>query len=405
MKHIILIRYGEIILKGLNRPMFENKLVSNINKALKGLGEFRVRKSQGRMYVESRNDDFDIDEVIRRLSKVFGIVSLSVVYATETDLDVICKQAVDVANEMISQYGYKTFKVETKRGNKSYPYKSPEISRNVGGYILKNTEGLSVDVNNPDFIVYIEVREQAYIYANIIPGYGGMPVGTSGKAMLLLSGGIDSPVAGWMMAKRGVELEAVHFYSYPYTSERARDKVIELARIISESCYHMKLHIIPFTDLQLAIRDNCPEEELTIIMRRVMMHIAERLANESGGLALITGESVGQVASQTIQSLTCTNAVVNLPVFRPLVGMDKEEVVTLARKIDTFETSILPYEDCCTVFVAKHPKTKPNLQDILRSEKNLDIEDMIDKAITDRDIVILRNGLRMDYKGGNNERR
>lgn len=386
-KRVILVRCGEIVLKGLNRSTFENKLMSNIKRALYGLGRIEVVKSQARIYVEPQIDDYDFDEAINRLQKVFGIVSVSKVWKIESDFEEIKKYSLKMAANLVERKGYKTFKVECKRGNKSFPMQSPEISREVGGFLLKNISGLTVDVNNPEFVIYIEVRESAYIYSEIIPANGGMPVGTNGKALLLLSGGIDSPVAGWMIAKRGVELEAVHFYSYPYTSERSKEKVIDLAKILSEYCMSINLHIVPFTDIQLEINEKCPEELLTIIMRRIMMKISERIALSTGSHALVTGESIGQVASQTMQSLVVTDAAANIPVFRPLIGMDKNEVINIARKIGTFETSILPYEDCCTVFVAKHPKTKPHLDKIIQAESKLNIDEMINKAVENTEVI------------------
>ena len=392
MRKIILVRFGEIVLKGLNRPIFEQKLINNIKKALDGGQDFFIRRSQARIFVEPKNDQVDFEKTVDVLRKVFGIVSLSIVYKVASDLDVIGATAIEVTSRILNNNEFKTFKVETKRGDKKFALKSPEISAEIGGRILDVHTNLTVNVTKPDFIVYLEVREFTYIYSEIIPAYGGMPVGSNSRAMLLLSGGIDSPVAGWMIAKRGVELEAVHFFSYPYTSERAKDKVVELARIMSESAYKINLHVIPFTDIQVQIRDRCPEDELTIIIRRVMMDIAERIAINTGCLALITGESVGQVASQTLQSLACTDEAVSMPVFRPLIGMDKEEVIVTARKIGTFETSILPYEDCCTIFVAKHPKTKPAIAAIKLSETNLSIENMIENAIIGREIIVLKNG-------------
>jgi len=391
MKKIILVRYGEIILKGLNRPVFEAKLVSNIKWALYGLGGINVIRSQGRIYIEPFEENYDFDSAFERLKKVFGVISFSPVWKIESDFSEIKKYSLDIVKDMLERgvlpkekaaAGQAVkFKVETKRGDKRFPMKSPEISSELGGYLLENIPSLTVDVNNPDFILYVEVRENTYIYSEIIPANGGLPIGTNGKALLLLSGGIDSPVAGWMMAKRGVEIDAVHFHSYPYTSERAKEKVIDLARILSEYCQKINLYIVPFTEIQLAINDHCPHEQLTIIMRRAMMKIAEQIAKSTGSLALITGESMGQVASQTIQSLAVTNAVVEMPVFRPLIGMDKNEVIEIARKIDTFETSILPYEDCCTVFVAKHPNTRPQLNKIQLSESKLNLDEMIKTAI------------------------
>lgn len=390
MKKIILVRYGEIILKGLNRPVFEDKLIGNIKSAILKAGDAKVLKSQGRIYIEPQVEDYDFDYALQKITRIFGIVSVSPVLKIETDYEQIKATALKVAADLISQHGYKTFKLETKRGNKRFPMQSPEISADVGGYILENIPGLTVDVKNPDFIIYLEVRESSYVYSEIIKAHGGMPIGSNGKALLLLSGGIDSPVAGWMMGKRGVEIEAIHFYSYPYTSERAKQKVIDLAQILSQYCGKLRLHVVPFTEIQLAINDNCPEEQLTIIMRRIMMRIAEIIARKTNSMALITGESMGQVASQTMQSLYCTDSAVNMPVFRPLIGMDKVEVVDIARKIDTFETSILPYEDCCTVFVAKHPQTKPKLERIMESEKAVDFEPLIDKAVEGTEVIVLK---------------
>ncbi len=390
MKKIILVRYGEIILKGLNRPVFEDKLIGNIKSAILKAGDAKVLKSQGRIYIEPQVEDYDFDYALQKITRIFGVVSVSPVLKIETDYEQIKATALKVAADLISQHGYKTFKLETKRGNKRFPMQSPEISADVGGYILENIPGLTVDVKNPDFIIYLEVRESSYVYSEIIKAHGGMPIGSNGKALLLLSGGIDSPVAGWMMGKRGVEIEAIHFYSYPYTSERAKQKVIDLAQILSQYCGKLRLHVVPFTEIQLAINDNCPEEQLTIIMRRIMMRIAEIVARKTNSMALITGESMGQVASQTMQSLYCTDSAVNMPVFRPLIGMDKVEVVDIARKIDTFETSILPYEDCCTVFVAKHPQTKPKLDKIMESEKAVDFEPLIDKAVEGTEVIVLK---------------
>ncbi|MGE5615101.1 MAG: tRNA uracil 4-sulfurtransferase ThiI [Bacillota bacterium] len=406
MKKVILVRYGEIMLKGLNRPVFENKLIENIRIALAPLGKIEVNKSQARIFIEPRDEGYDFSEAVLKLSKVFGIVSASVVLKIPSDWEEIKRHSLELVKEHMRQVlkekaasrpdrhmdknGVRDtvwFKVEAKRGNKSYPMQSPEICDELGGYLLENIHGLKVDVHEPDFILYVEVRESAYIYCDIVPAGGGLPVGTNGKAILLLSGGIDSPVAGWMMAKRGMKIGAVHFHSYPYTSERARDKVVELARILSPYCLGIKLHIVPFTDIQLEINDKCPEDHLTIIMRRAMMKIAERIALNSGAHALITGESLGQVASQTVQSLAVTNATVSLPVFRPLIGMDKNDVVEIARKIGTFNTSILPYEDCCTVFVAKHPKIKPRLEDVERYESRLKLEAMIENALNNTEIL------------------
>lgn len=403
MKKVILVRYGEIILKGLNRPIFEDRLMTNIKRSLHGLGKVDVIRSQARIFVEPYDESFDFDKAVEKLIKVFGIVSVSVVLKIDSDFEQIKKQALIMAQNHVDnllrttnqssklreQSAIISFKVEAKRGDKSFPMKSPQICAELGGYLLENIPALRVDVHKPDFIFFVEVRENTYIYCDIIPSNGGLPIGSNGKAVLLLSGGIDSPAAGWMMAKRGMSIEAVHFYSYPYTSERAKDKVISLAKILAKYCYRIKLHIVPFTEIQLEINDKCPEELLTIIMRRVMMTITEKIALKSEAQALITGESLGQVASQTPQALAVTNAVVSMPVFRPLIGMDKNEVIEIARKIGTYETSILPYEDCCTVFVAKHPKTKPTLIETEKSEEKLHIEEMIEKAINDTEIIIV----------------
>jgi tRNA uracil 4-sulfurtransferase len=390
MKKVILVRVGEIILKGLNRPVFEDKLIQNIKRSLYSLGKVNVIKSQARIYVEPVEDDYEFDAAMHKLTKVFGIVSVSPVWKINTDFEEIKEHVLTMAKELVERKGHKTFKVESKRGNKRFPMESPEISRELGAHVLEHIPSLSVDVHTPSLVLYVEVRESTYVYSEMIPANGGMPLGTNGKAVLLLSGGIDSPVAGWMIAKRGVELEAVHFYSYPYTSERAKDKVIELTKILATYCSQINLHIVPFTEIQLEINAKCPEDVTTIVMRRYMMMIAERIAKSVGALALITGESVGQVASQTIQSLAVTNAAVTMPVFRPLIGMDKNEVIEIARRIDTFETSILPYEDCCTVFVAKHPKTKPQLEKVLQLETHLDTEALIEKAIRDTEVMRIR---------------
>ena len=386
---IILLKYGEISLKGLNRPVFEKKLMSNINRALAPLGKFSVKRSQSTVYVEPLSDDIDMEETVERLSKVFGIVNICPAVKCEKTMEAIEKTTVAALNQMDLEG--KTFKVEAKREDKQFPMNSPQICQHMGGVILKNTNGLTVDVHNPDILVQIEIRKEAFIFTQKVSGAGGMPVGTAGKATLLLSGGIDSPVAGWMISKRGAALEAVHFHSHPYTSDRAKEKVIDLAKIISEYTGEIKLHIVPFTDIQLDIIDKCPKEYLTIIMRRLMMQIAERISIESGSQALITGESIGQVASQTMESLAVTDNAVNIPVFRPCIGMDKEEIVTISKKIDTYETSILPYEDCCTIFVPKHPKTKPSIPEIVEAEKLLtDPEGMMNKAIEEREILIIK---------------
>ncbi len=379
---IVLLKYGEIALKGLNRPMFEQKLLRNLEKALQPAGKFKIQKSQSMIYVEPAEDGIDMDDAIARMQKVFGIVNICPAVSCDKDMDSIakttiaCLQAMDVEG--------KTFKVEAKREDKQFPLNSPQICQQMGGVILKNVKGLSVDVHNPDILVQIEIRKKAYIFTEKISGAGGMPVGTNGKATLLLSGGIDSPVAGWMIAKRGVGLSAVHFHSHPYTSDRAKEKVIDLAKLVSVYTGKINLHIVPFTEIQLAIIEQCPKNYLTLIMRRIMMQIAERLAEKDGAKALITGESIGQVASQTMESLAVTDNAVSIPVFRPCIGMDKEEIVQISKKIDTYETSILPYEDCCTIFVPKHPKTRPDVAEVVEAEKALtNLEEMIERALSE----------------------
>lgn len=383
---LILLKYGEIALKGLNRPMFEAKLLDNVASSLSKLGKFSIKKSQSTIYVEPLESGIDMEAAAERLKKVFGIVNICPVKRCEKEFDSICECVIACLKE--EELSGKTFKVEAKREDKRFPMKSPELCAEAGGRILDACPQLKVDVKNPDIVVQIEIRRDAYVFTNKVAGAGGMPVGTNGRAALLLSGGIDSPVAGWMISKRGVSLDAVHFHSHPYTSDRAKEKVIDLAGIISAYTGKIKLHIVPFTDIQLVIIDKCPKNYLTIIMRRIMMRIAEKIANKTGAQALITGESIGQVASQTMESLAVTNAAVNMPVFRPLIGMDKEEIVMISKKIDTYETSILPYEDCCTIFVPKHPKTKPKLDEIVEAEKALEgIEEMIETAVRECEII------------------
>ncbi|WP_105619789.1 tRNA uracil 4-sulfurtransferase ThiI [Vallitalea okinawensis] len=390
MNQAFLIKYGEIAIKGKNRGQFENALVDCIRYALKDIGEFDVKKEQGRLFVEAK-DEVDTEVVLETLGRVFGIVGICPVTVLDTnDFEAIKDAALTYMKE---NYGDKnvTFKVEVRRADKRYPMNSMEIAREVGADLLKNMNNLKVDVHQPEVRLRIELRNKTYLFSKIIPGLGGMPVGSNGKAMLMLSGGIDSPVAGWMIAKRGVSLEAVYYHSHPYTTDRAKQKVIDLGKIVAKYTGGMTLHIVPFTDIQLDIYDKCPHDQLTIIMRRIMMDIAERIAKKRGAIGLITGESIGQVASQTIQSLTCTNAAVkDLPVFRPLIGFDKQDIVDISEKIGTYETSILPYEDCCTIFVAKHPVTKPKLHVIERSERKLEnMEEMIIKAIEDTEVIRL----------------
>ena len=386
MRELILLKYGEIILKGLNRPVFERLLMKNIRKSL-GDDISSMECRQAVIYIEPA-PYADVEDMIDRLKKVFGIVSIMRAAWVEKNMDAILSAIPAYLKEPLADK--KTFKVEAKRSDKTFPLKSPEICRECGGEILSHFHHLKVDVKNPDVVVWVEIREKgAYIHAGRLEGAGGMPVGSNGRAALLLSGGIDSPVAGYMLAKRGVELEAVHFESPPYTSEAAKEKVLDLARKVAEYSGPIRVHIVPFTEQQLAIRDHCPEEHLTLIMRRMMMICAERIAKKNHCVALLTGESLGQVASQTIHALSVTNSVVTMPVFRPLIGMDKDEIVTIARKIGTFETSILPYEDCCTVFVPKHPSTKPKLEQVMHSEEALPMEALIQKAVEEAVTVVV----------------
>lgn len=387
MNNVILVRYEEIFLKGLNRSFFEDRLIKNMKRVLYGLGPVKITKAQSRIYVEPENEGYPVEDAIKRLSKVFGIASVSPVWKVETVKETIYEKSIEMTELILQRFPHKTFKVETKRADKKFPLNSMEVSRELGGILLNKIPRLKVDVLNPDFILHVEIREFTYIYSEIIQGAKGLPVGTNGRATLLLSGGIDSPVAGWMIAKRGVRIEAVHFYSYPYTSESAKDKVIRLAEILSEYTLGMRLHIVPFTDIQLEINQKCPHEYLTIIMRRFMMRIAECIAIKNGSLGLITGESIGQVASQTMESLFVTNSAVTMPVYRPCIGMDKNEVIEISRRIETYETSILPYEDCCTVFVARHPVTKPQLDRAEGYESVLNADELIQKAIEATEVI------------------
>lgn len=391
MKHVFLVKYGELAIKGKNRFIFENRLVATIRKNLKPVGKFEVKKEQGRITVEPADDSIDPEIIIERLSRIFGIIGIS--YGTklpELSMEAIKTLAVAHMEKELENKKHLTFKVNTKRADKRFPMRSMEVNVELGAYLLDTfKDQLTVDVHNPDVLLNVELRNETYVYAGTVKGAGGMPYGTNGRATLLLSGGIDSPVAGWMIAKRGVEIDAVYFHSPPYTSERATQKVIDLARKVAMYTGQMKVHIVPFTDIQMAIYEKCPHEQLTIIMRRIMMEIAQRIGRSEGSQGLITGESIGQVASQTMHSLVVTDAASEMPVFRPLIGFDKEEIVQIAKKIDTFETSILPYEDCCTIFVPKHPETKPKLELIKHSELQLAdcIEEMIEEAIATTQVV------------------
>ncbi|MFQ9984619.1 MAG: tRNA uracil 4-sulfurtransferase ThiI [Lachnospiraceae bacterium] len=386
-----LIKYAEIAIKGKNRFLFEDALVRQIRYAVKRVdGSFCVTKEQGRIFVDC-DGPYDYGELVEQLTHVFGIVGICPVVAfPECGIDELSRKVVDFVQEQCPRKDV-TFKIHARRARKDYPLDTMELNRELGGVVLDAFPQMSVDVHNPDVRIFVEIREQFYLYSQIIPGPGGMPVGTNGKAMLLLSGGIDSPVAGYMVAKRGVKLDAVYFHAPPYTSERAKQKVVDLAKQVAAYTGPIYLHVVNFTDIQLYIYDQCPHDELTIIMRRYMMRIAEHLASESGCLGLITGESIGQVASQTMQSLAVTNEVCSMPVYRPLIGFDKQEIVEISEKIGTYETSILPYEDCCTIFVARHPVTKPNLQAIKRSEKKLSekIDSLVEEAIQGAELIIV----------------
>ena len=381
MREVLQVRFGEIFLKGLNRPTFLKMLVSRVRDAVKETGG-RVWLSDSRVYV---SDMTDMDEAIRRVTKVFGVHSVCRAIEMEKgDFTALCDQAVELMREHKG-----SFKVSARRSDKRYFMDSPTINMEMGGYILERLPDLRVDVKNPDVVLSVEIRDMAYLYTHPIMAVGGMPVGSNGKATLLLSGGIDSPVAGWMIAKRGVTVNAVHFNSPPYTSERARQKVLDLAKILSESLCGIRVHVVPFTDIQMQIHEKCHEDYTTVIMRRYMMRIANEIARREHSQALITGESIGQVASQTMHALSCTDAVADMPVFRPLIGFDKSEIIEIAQKIGTYETSNLPYEDCCTVFTPRHPATKPKMDIILEGESKLDTEALIAAAIEGTEVIQL----------------
>ncbi len=380
MNDIILVKLGEIILKGLNRRYFEQKLMANMRRRLSHIGKFRVYCIQSTVYVEAQEDNADIDAAFEALQNVFGIVALVRAAACEKDKDAIAALAKEyLRDEMLRA---KSFKVESKRSDKSFPMTSIELSQYVGGELNEAYPDVKVDVHEPELIVHIEVRDlAAYVHGAPVPGAGGMPVGCNGTAVTLLSGGIDSPVSSYMIAKRGVHLIPVHFFSFPYTSQQAKEKVIELAQIITAYCGKMTMEIVPFTHIQEEIRDKCLEEYFTLIMRRFMMRIAQRIALDNNARAIVTGENLGQVASQTMEAMASTQAVLQLPVLQPLIGMDKEEIVRLARKIGTFETSILPYEDCCTVFTPRHPRTRPKLREVEAAESALDVDALVEEAV------------------------
>ena len=380
MNEIFLMKLGEVVLKGANKRQFENKLRQNVRRRMKPYGNFDVYIMQSTVYVEPMDEEADVDGAWEACRSIFGVVSLCRCRPCEKNLDAIYDAVEEYLGEDLDCA--KSFKVESKRSDKAFPMTSIAISQEIGGRLAEAHPTVEVDVHHPEYTVYVEVRDlAAYVHGPAVPGAGGLPTGVGGRAMCLLSGGIDSPVAAYMMAKRGMEIECVHFFSYPYTSQLAKDKVLELARLVTRYSGRMTVNVVSFTQIQEAIRDNCPEEFFTLIMRRFMMEISQRIAKGDGCGALITGENLGQVASQTMEAMTVTGAVVDIPIFMPLIGMDKEEIVTIARKIGTLDTSILPYEDCCTVFTPKHPKTKPTLGQLLHAERSLDREALILQAL------------------------
>ncbi|MDO4815130.1 MAG: tRNA uracil 4-sulfurtransferase ThiI [Bacillota bacterium] len=379
MNDIILLKLGEIVLKGLNRRSFEQKLMNNIKYRLQKIGSFKTYLMQSTVYIEPVDEFSDMDAAFEAMTKVFGIASVNRAAGCEKDPDAIAKLAIEYLRE--DMMNAKSFKVEAKRSDKRFPLTSIQLSQHVGGELAEAYPECEVDVHNPELTVHVEIRDlAAYVHAAPTPGAGGMPVGSNGIGVTLLSGGIDSPVSTYMIAKRGVRLIPVHFFSFPYTSEQAKQKVVELADLLTAYCGRMTIEVVPFTHIQEEIRDKCPEEYFTLIMRRFMMRIAQRIAEANGAKAIVTGENLGQVASQTMEAMASTQAVTDLPVLQPLIGMDKEEIIRIARKIGTFDTSILPYEDCCTVFTPKHPKTKPKLHEVAEIESALDVEALVDEA-------------------------
>ena len=390
MNDILLLKLGEIVLKGLNRKGFEQKLMGNIRRRLVPIGKFRVTCMQSTVYVEALEEDADMDAAFEAVQKIFGVVTISRAAACEKDKDAIARLAIDYLREDMLRA--RSFKVESKRSDKSFPLTSIQLSQYVGGELAEAYPDCAVDVHKPELTVVLEVRDlAAYVHAQPIQGAGGMPVGSNGVAVTLLSGGIDSPVSSYMIAKRGVRLIPVHFFSFPYTSQQAKDKVVELGRLLTRYCGKMTMEVVPFTHIQEEIRDKCPEEYFTLIMRRFMMRIAERIALDAGAKAIVTGENLGQVASQTMEAMASTQAVLQLPVLQPLIGMDKEEIVVLSRKIGTFDTSILPYEDCCTVFTPRHPRTRPKLREVEAAESALDAAALVEEALQGIERIELRN--------------
>lgn len=389
-QNIFIVRCGEVALKGMNKPYFEKMLVNRIKKLLKKFDNVEAYRHEGLIFVRA-DKKHDPEMIIGEISKVFGVASISPALECESELNSIGDAAVALMMDLIEKKGIKTFKVDAKRADKNFPVKSPEIARIIGAKVLVGCKVLKVDVHNPDCVLFVDLRkDKSYVFEQKISGFGGLPLGTNGKGMVLLSGGIDSPVAAWMMAKRGMLIEAVHFHSYPYTSQRAQEKVEDLARIIAQYCGRFKMNVINLLPIQEQIVENCPEEETTILVRRFMMRIAEKVAQKSGCTMLITGENLGQVASQTAEALVVTDATVKMPVMRPLIALDKVDIIQKAKDIGTFETSIMPYEDCCTVFLPKHPATKPKLEKILESESKLDVDALVEEAVEKMEIIDIK---------------
>ena len=389
-QNIFIVRCGEVALKGMNKPYFEKMLVNRIKKLLKKFDNVEAYRHEGLIFVRA-DKKHDHEMIIGEISKVFGVASISPALECESELNSIGDAAVALMMDLIEKKGIKTFKVDAKRADKNFPVKSPEIARIIGAKVLVGCKVLKVDVHNPDCVLFVDLRkDKSYVFEQKISGFGGLPLGTNGKGMVLLSGGIDSPVAAWMMAKRGMLIEAVHFHSYPYTSQRAQEKVEDLARIIAQYCGRFKMNVINLLPIQEQIVENCPEEETTILVRRFMMRIAEKVAQKSGCTMLITGENLGQVASQTAEALVVTDATVKMPVMRPLIALDKVDIIQKAKDIGTFETSIMPYEDCCTVFLPKHPATKPKLEKILESESKLDVDALVEAAVEKMEIIDIK---------------
>lgn len=389
-QNIFIVRCGEVALKGMNKPYFEKMLVNRIKKLLKKFDNVEAYRHEGLIFVRA-DKKHDPEMITGEISKVFGVASISPALECESELNSIGDAAVALMMDLIEKKGIKTFKVDAKRADKNFPVKSPEIARIIGAKVLVGCKVLKVDVHNPDCVLFVDLRkDKSYVFEQKISGFGGLPLGTNGKGMVLLSGGIDSPVAAWMMAKRGMLIEAVHFHSYPYTSQRAQEKVEDLARIIAQYCGRFKMNVINLLPIQEQIVENCPEEETTILVRRFMMRIAEKVAQKSGCTMLITGENLGQVASQTAEALVVTDATVKMPVMRPLIALDKVDIIQKAKDIGTFETSIMPYEDCCTVFLPKHPATKPKLEKILESESKLDVDALVEAAVEKMEIIDIK---------------